>query len=154
MTTSANFLGRLSIKRKLILVNMATTLSALVVASAIFGLYDYLTWKQALLAKLIAVSDVVGGNSAAAITFDDPKAAREILGSLRAQAAIRGAAIYDDNARLVASFDRSGGSYAPTCKGLGAAAVFAPGSLTVARPILLDRQTIGVACVESDYSEL
>jgi signal transduction histidine kinase/ActR/RegA family two-component response regulator len=152
--TTATILGRLSIKRKLILVNMATTLTALVVASAIFGLYDYLTWKQALLAKLIAVSDVVGGNSAAAITFDDQKAAGQILNSLRAQGAIRGAAIYDADSRLVASFDRAGGTYAPRCAGLTAGAVFAPGSLTVTRPIVLQGDTIGAACVESDYSEL
>jgi signal transduction histidine kinase/CheY-like chemotaxis protein len=154
MLSSSGFLARLSIKRKLILVNMTTTLIALVVAGAIFGLYDYLTWQQALLAKLIAVSDIVGGNSAAAITFDDKKAAGEILGRLRAQESIRGAAIYDDKSRMLASFDRSGGSYAPACDGLSAAEVFAPGSLTVTRPIVLQGETIGVACVESDYSEL
>jgi signal transduction histidine kinase/ActR/RegA family two-component response regulator len=152
--TSAGILGRLSIKRKLILVNMTTTLTALVVASAIFGWYDYMTWQHGLLAKTIAVSDVVGGNSTAAITFDDQKAAGQILSTLRAQETIRGAAIYDVNSLLVASFDRAGGTYAPFCAGLAAAAVFAPGSLTVTRPIVLQGETIGVACVESDYSDL
>ena len=107
MITSADLLGRLSIKRKLILVNMATTLIALVVAGAIFGVYDYLTWQQALLAKLIAVSDIVGGNSAAAITFDDRRRPAANPRRLRAQDAIRGAAIYDAQFRVVASFDRS-----------------------------------------------
>jgi len=36
-------LANLSIKRKLTIVTMATALSALSVASAIFGVYDYLT---------------------------------------------------------------------------------------------------------------
>ena len=104
-------------------------------------------------AKLTAVTDVVGGYSAAAITFDDRAAAAEILVRLRAQPAIRGAAIYDATCR---SWRRS----------IGAAALCAPlresrrrrrlhvAGLTVTRPIVLQNETIGLACVESDFSEL
>ena len=147
-------LANLSIKRKLTIVTMATALIALLVASAIFGIYDYLTSRRALVAKLTAVTDIVGGNSAAAVTFDDGAAATDILGRLRAQPAIRGAAIYDANLHVVAWFDRAGGPYTPRCTGLNADAVFTSNSLTVARPIVLQNEIIGVACVESDFSEL
>jgi two-component system sensor histidine kinase/response regulator len=147
-------LANLSIKRKLTIVTMATALIALLVASAIFGVYDYLTSRRALVAKLTAVTDIVGGNSAAAVTFDDGAAAADILGRLRAQPAIRGAAIYDANLQVVARFDRAGGPYTPRCTGLDADAVFTADSLTVSRPIVLQNEIIGVACVESDFSEL
>ena len=133
---------------------MATALSALSVASAIFGVYDYLTSRLALAAKLTAITDVVGGYSAAAVMFNDRAAAAENLVRLRAQPAIRGAAIYDSNLQVVASFDRSGGTYAPRCGSLAGDAVFTSTGLTVARPIMLQNETIGLACVESDFSEL
>jgi two-component system, sensor histidine kinase and response regulator len=151
---TARALANLSIKRKLTIVTMATALIALLVASAIFGAYDLMTSRRALLTKLTAVTDIVGGNSAAAITFDDRAAAAEILARLRVQPAIRGAALYDASMRVVASFDRAGGTYVPSCQGLDAAAVFTTDSLTVARPISLQNEVIGIACVESDFSEL
>ena len=147
-------LANLSIKRKLTIVTMATALSALSVASAIFGVYDYRTSRLALAAKLTAITDVVGGYSAAAVMFNDRAAAAENLGRLRAQPTIRGAAIYDSNLQVVASFDRSGGTYTPRCGSLAGDAVFTSTGLTVARPIVLQNETIGLACVESDFSEL
>jgi len=150
----ARTLANLSIKRKLTIMTMATAITALLVAGAIFGVYDYFTSRRALVAKLTAVTDIVGGNSAAAITFDDRAAAAEILSRLQSHPAIRGAAIYDANLDVVAAFDTTGGSYTPRCTSLAADAVFSQDSLTIARPIVLQNETIGIACVESDFSEL
>ncbi len=143
----------LSIRRKLMVLMMAVALVALLVASAVFGAYDYLASRRALEAKVAAVAQIVGGNSAAAITFDDRAAAAGILAQLREQPALRGAAIHDEAGRLIAAFDRAGAGYHPAC-GTGAAEFEGPDSLIVSRPILLGGQTIGVACVESDFSEL
>ena len=143
----------LSIRHKLTVLMMATALVALLVASAVFGAYDYMASRRSLEAKVAAVAEIVGGNSVAAITFDDPAAAAGILSRLRAQPALRGAAIYDQAGRLVASFDRADAGYQPTC-GTGAGAVQSRDALIVTRPIGLGGQVIGVACVESDFSEL
>jgi signal transduction histidine kinase/DNA-binding response OmpR family regulator len=152
MTTRV--LANLSLKTKLTVVTMVTALTALLVASAIFGAYDYVASRRALVAKLSAVTDIVGGNSAAALTFDDRRAAVEILSRLREQPAVRGAALYDATLHVFASFDPLGGSYVPTCASLQAGARFTGESLTVTRPIVLQGETIGAACVESDFSEL
>ena len=143
----------LSIRRKLTALMMATASVALLVASTVFGAYDYLASRRALETKVAVVTEIVGGNSAAAITFDDPAAAASILARLRDQPAVRGAAILDQAGRLVASFDRADAGYHPPCAA-NASAVRVPGALIVTRPIVLDGQTIGVACVESDFSEL
>jgi len=143
----------LSIRRKLTILMMATAFVAMVVASAVFGAYDYLASRRALEAKVAAVAEIVGGNSAAAITFDDPAAAASILERLRAQPALRGAAINDAGGRLLASFDRDDAGYRPPCAA-SAAEVRSGNSLIVSRPITLSGQVIGVACVESDFSEL
>jgi len=144
---------RLSIRRKLTALMMLTAFVALVVASAVFGAYDYLTSRQALATKVAAVAEIVGGNSAAAITFDDPAAAASILERLREQPALRGAAIHAADGRLVAAFDRDDAGYRPACVP-GEGEVRGDDALVVSRPIALAGQVIGVACVESDFSEL
>jgi signal transduction histidine kinase/CheY-like chemotaxis protein len=142
-----------SIRRKLTALMMTTALVALLVASAVFGAYDYVVSRRALEAKVSAVAEIVGGNSAAAITFDDSAAAESILARLRDQPALRGAAIRDRSGRLIASFDRADGGYQPPCADR-ADAKRGRDSLIVTRPIVLDGMAIGVACVESDFSEL
>ena len=147
-------LANLSIKRKLTIVTMATALIALFVATAIFGVHDYLTSRQALVTKLTAVADIVGGYSTAAVTFNDRVAAADVLRRLQTQRAIRGAAIYDARLQLVASFDRTGGALVPRCGNLDAPIHFTSAAVTVARPIVLQNEVIGVACIEADFSEL
>ena len=147
-------LRNLSIRRKLTIVTMATALTALLVAGGIFGAYDFVTSRRALLEKISAVADIIGDNSAAALTFDDSRAAAAILARLRTQSSIRGAALYDAQMRVFASFDPTGRGYAPRCTALAPGATFGADSLIVARPILLQKEAIGVACVESDYSEI
>jgi two-component system, sensor histidine kinase len=142
-----------SIRLKLTILMTTTALVALLVAGAIFGAYDYLASRRALVTKMIAVSEIVGGNSAAAITFDDSAAATAILARLSGQPAIRAAVILNAQGDAVASFARDGGEYRPSC-GRQSSAVLGEDSLIVARPIKLDGEVIGVACVESDYSEL
>jgi hypothetical protein len=69
----------LSIKRKLTLVTMTTSTAALVVASVMFGVFDRVTSNQSTVKQLTTMADVIGGNSAAALTFDDASAGSEIL---------------------------------------------------------------------------
>ncbi len=146
-------LKRLSIRRKLTALMMVTAFVALLAASAVFGAYDYLTSRQALATKVSAVAEIISGHSAAAITFDDPAAAASILERLRDQSALRGAAIYASDGRLVAAFDRANAGYRPNCTA-GASEVLGDDALVVSRTIVLAGQVIGVACVESDFSEL
>jgi signal transduction histidine kinase/CheY-like chemotaxis protein len=151
MTTQP--LASLSINRKLTLVTMATALAALLVASAIFGAYDYVTSRRALVTKLTAVADIAGANSAAALTFEDQQAAGDILARLRPQAGIRGVALYDHDDRLFASFDPAGGDHAPRCA-TPEGAEFARQSLRVGRIIEVQGEIVGRICLESDFSEL
>jgi two-component system, sensor histidine kinase len=145
--------GNQSIDRKLTLVTMATALAALLVASAIFGAYDFVTSRRALVAKLAAVAEIAGENSAAAMTFDDGEAGIAILARLGPQSGLRGAALYDRTGRVFAWFDPTGGFYVPVC-GTGHGSSFAGGALRVARPITFRGERVGSICVESDFSEL
>jgi two-component system sensor histidine kinase/response regulator len=143
-----------SIKRKLTLVNMLTTAAALVVAGSMLAAYDYAASRAAIVQKLIVLADIAGGNSTAAMTFGDREAAREILARLGVQPSVRRAAILEPGMQVFAAFARETTAAAPGCTGVGANVRFASDALIVTRPIVLDGETIGAACLESDLSEL
>jgi two-component system, sensor histidine kinase len=146
-------LQSLSIRRKLTALMTLTALVALLVASVIFGAYDLVASRRALIARIIAVTDIVGGNSAAAIAFDDREAATQILARLEGQQAVRASVIRDAGGRTVAAFNRTGDGYEPAC-GPGPSLDQMRDRLVIARPIVLEGETIGSACIEADYSEL
>jgi signal transduction histidine kinase/AmiR/NasT family two-component response regulator len=146
-------LHHLSIGRKLVVLMTATAFVALLAASVVFGLYDYATSMRSLITRVTAIADIVGGNSAAAITFDDQPAAEAILARLRDQPEIRLAAIRTAAGRVIATFDRNGSGTASACPA-GAGVVRGEDRLTVSRPIVHDGETIGFACVASDFSEI
>src|SRR5258705_8104041 len=146
-------IGRLSIKRKLTFVTMTTSMAALVVASVMFGVFDHVTSRQSAVRELTTMADVIGGNSAAALTFDDASAGSEILSRLGVQTSIVRAAVYDAKGRIFTTYDRNRG-WLPLICGTETKPVFTADSLTVARPIQLGREQIGTVCLESNLQEV
>jgi len=74
----------MSIRRKLTLLMMLTSVVALLLACGSFLTYDVATFRRKLALELTVLADVIGSNSTAALTFDDAGAARDALGALRA----------------------------------------------------------------------
>jgi signal transduction histidine kinase/DNA-binding response OmpR family regulator len=144
----------LSIRRKVTLVNMATAAAALIVATTLLAAYDYTATRSAIVAKLVVMADIAGGNSTAAMTFGDRQAAGEILARLGAQPSVRTAAIYDRRLHVFAAFARERPGAGPACMGLAPDVRFTADAVVVTRPIVLDGEIIGAACLESDLSEL
>jgi two-component system, sensor histidine kinase len=146
-------LGALSFRRKLVLLMTATAVVALLAASVVFGVYDYHASMRSLLIRVTAIADIVGGNSAAAVAFDDREGAAAVLSRLAGQAEVRAAAIRDAGGRAVATFDRGGGPAGAACPSEPGVREIA-GGLAVSRAIVLDGEVIGTACVAADFSEI
>jgi signal transduction histidine kinase len=96
-----------SIRQKLALMVLATTLTALLVAGIALVVYDLRLYRQAGISDLMTQADIVGRASAAALAFDDPRAATENLLTLKAKPGITSAAIYNAKGRIFARY-RSG----------------------------------------------
>ena len=75
----------LSIRRKLTLIVMVTTWTAILLACGAFLAFDIHTARQSRVRDLETLAEVLGSNSTAALTFNDPAAAREVLQSLAAK---------------------------------------------------------------------
>jgi hypothetical protein len=72
----------LSINVKLILLVLASSGTALLLALAVL-VFNYITLiRESKIQQLSALANVLGANSTAALSFDDPAAARELLSSL------------------------------------------------------------------------
>jgi methyl-accepting chemotaxis protein len=142
------------IKRKLMLVIMLTSTAALLVATAAVAAFSWKTVRRALANDLEAVADIVGANSTAAISFNDPKTAQETLSSVKTRPEIVSARIYDRKGKVLAKYDRD----AAVNSGKGAAentvGVAEPGRyLEITRPIWLDGEIIGRVQLQADLQQ-
>src|ERR1700722_20336391 len=79
---------------------------ALLVASAVFTLYDRSTFLQAKMEDLKASAQMVGSNSTAALTAGDSNSGGEILSALHAKQNVVNACIYDKDGKIFASYSR------------------------------------------------
>ena len=79
-------IGR-SIRYKLVMVVLATTTIALLVAGAALVIYDLRTYQEAWVTDLSTQAEILGRASAPALAFNDPKSAREYLALLKVRPA-------------------------------------------------------------------
>src|SRR5215470_17730370 len=100
-------LMNLSIKRKLMLITMLTSIAALVLFSASFLLYDLVSFRHFLSSDLATQADIIGYNSAAAMAFKDEGAATFTLTALKAKEDITAAALYGRDGKIFASYVRT-----------------------------------------------
>ena len=112
-----------SIRQKVMLVVLVTTVSALLVAAAAMLLYETRAYRAAAIEDLRTQADIVARASAAALSFDDPVAAKENLALLRVRPQILGAVIEAPGGRHFADYR------APDLPA-GRALRFEPGDLT------------------------
>jgi signal transduction histidine kinase/ActR/RegA family two-component response regulator len=101
-------IGQRSIRTKLVTIVMSTTLAALAVSVGTVVAYDLRGYQHALLNDLSTQAELVGHMTSAALSFDDPRLARENLAMLRSRPTLRAAAIYDEHGALFASYLRPG----------------------------------------------
>jgi PAS domain S-box-containing protein len=128
---------------------------ALIVASAVFTLYDRTTFLRAKAAELIVAAKMIGSNSTAALTFHDTKSAREILSALQAKQHIVYACIYDSDGKVFAKYSQD-----PTEPGFCPPPSQREGSTVVARRmvlfqnIVLNGDSIGTIYIEADLADV
>src|SRR4051812_34302033 len=97
-------LQNISIRRKLTVITMLTTGLALLLACGSFVIYDLLTFREEMVKELTSMTDIIGANSTAALSFGDQADATGTLASLRSQPAILGARVIAADGKIFASY--------------------------------------------------
>lgn len=94
----------LPIRRKLMLILLATSIVVMLLMRGAFFTYEYLTFRQATVRQLSMLGEILSANSTAALAFDNPADARETLAALAAEPHVLVAALYDRNGRFFAGY--------------------------------------------------
>jgi signal transduction histidine kinase len=147
-------LRNVPIRRKLMLIAMATTGGALLLAGAALIYFNQVRFKQDLASDLATLADIVGQNCTGSLSFQNPDDANEALQALRPQHSIVAAAVYDDQGRLFASYAPQAGTSFPARPPRGKISELQSDALVVFQPIDLKGQTIGTVYLRSNLAAL
>ena len=144
-----------SIRARLMLIGMATSLSSLLLAAVAFVLVDRYRDRRGLVEDVSTIARLVADRSTAALAFDDPGLATENLSALRIKPAVTAACIYAADGSVFAEyrsprapeyrFPRAEDE--PTHR-------FEAGHLALFEPIVLDGTRIGTVHVRASLREL
>ncbi|MBZ5607998.1 MAG: response regulator [Acidobacteriia bacterium] len=102
-----------SLRRKLISIMSAGSVLTALIAAAAFTWWDLNRFWEWTASELTAMASVVGDQVGPAVVLKDPKAAAEILASLRSDSRIREAVLYDARGACFAAFQREPGGRCP-----------------------------------------
>jgi signal transduction histidine kinase/ActR/RegA family two-component response regulator len=99
-----------SVRSKLILMAVSTTLVALLSAAIAMLLFDVRAFQRYWVDDLMTQADIMASVTAPALAFNDAKAAQQSLAVLRVRPQILGAAVYANNGTLFASYSHEPGA--------------------------------------------
>jgi signal transduction histidine kinase len=141
-----------SVRIKLILTALTTTFVALVVATVAMLVYDLKSFQRGWVDDLTTQAVLVATASAPAISFNDPRAARQNLGLLRVRPEIQAGAIYTANGALFASYVQSPAELPalPQHPGQPGYAIEG-GRMVVTHPIMDEGERIGTVYLSATY---
>lgn len=143
------------IRRKLSIIVMLATWASLVSAALATAAYQIVGYHDGMVHSMSSIALMIGDNSAAAMSFNDPMAARQTLQSLSAHPHITGAALYDARGRLFATYEAPGRAapfVAPPVQPEGHR--FKVNAFELFRGVTLAGESAGTVYVESDLKEI
>ena len=95
------------IRRKLMLILLATSIVVMLLMRGVFFTYELFTFREATVRQLTTVSQMLAANSTAALAFENQDDAKEVLAALQADPHVVAAALYDLNGELFARYPAS-----------------------------------------------
>ena len=145
----------ISIRRRSMRVVMTTTLLALLLSATALLLYELRTYRASWTQDLRTQADLVAQASLTALSFDDPRVARENLALLRLRPQIEAAALYDARGRRFAAYTAAGQPELPLAQAeLEAGHGFSGEQFELHQPIVQQGETLGVVVVRAHYDVL
>src|ERR1035437_3025306 len=134
---------------------MGTVCTALLLACVPVLVYDHIVLYETARNDLRILVEIFATNSEAALTFDDPKAAGELLSGLKARRSIEFAAIYSANGKVFASYSRDHRQrQSPLPHFETITGRFEGHRLKLFKPILAGDRSIGTIYFEADLGEV
>ena len=147
-------LHNLPIRRKLMTIILLTSGVVSLLTCAAFFAYDFLTFRQSLVAIYTIRSQIIATNSTAALAFENEADAREVLSALRADPHVVAAGLYDRNGRWFARYPTgrpdTGLPLVPGVEGFR----FEGSRLVAVTPVVQGARRLGTLYLQSDLTAL
>ncbi|HKW99844.1 MAG TPA: ATP-binding protein [Bryobacteraceae bacterium] len=141
----------ISIRRKLLLINVLTTSTALVMASTAFITYERMRFQEDIARQLGTVADVVGANVRAPLAAGDGAGIGAVLQGLALEPRILAACVYGADRNALACYARERWAESVFPAKLAVSGIeLRNGDLLVSRPILDRGKTIGTLWMRFD----
>ena len=144
----------MTIRQKLIAIQLFTALTVLVIASGILLSREIRSVRASMVSSLSSTAAVVGENSASTLVFFDKRSAEQVLLSLRAENQISAASIYDAEKRLFATYTRDPDTTVDFPEAEPRSHRFREGVLELFQPITRGEQLLGTVFIRADLNQL
>jgi len=146
-----------TIKEKLIAVVMVVCTLVLACAGTVFIVRGQTAYLKYTSQNLSTLAELIAVNSKAALTFQDPKDAEEILSTLRNEPSVTFGSVYNRRGQVLATYHRddtshknhqSGSLLSPYISGIG------DDFLTVLKVVVLDDEIVGTVRLQADLNPM
>jgi signal transduction histidine kinase/FixJ family two-component response regulator len=143
-----------SVRTKLRLLTTTAVSAALLAVCAAFVANDVATTRGAMNRQLTALATVLGANATAALEFDDPDTAQELLRSLSRQPSVELACLFDRGGTLFATYARRQAAGLDVSHISNTAVVHIPrGRIQVIREVVEQGEAVGSILLRADMKE-
>src|SRR5262245_32406596 len=142
----------LPIRRKLLLMTLASSATALILVAGGFLAWDVTQFRSELVQDMDAQSVIVAENSAAPLTFGDNEAASENLAVLRLRPHVQVGCLYSRDGQLFATYHRTTGAGCPLEP--PTESVFDMTSYRAVSEVTMGTTLLGTLYVERDLDDL
>jgi len=143
----------LSIRGKLMAVILLTSAAGMLLMGMALLTYDWFVLRRLIQNNTTALADVVAENSTATLVYKNATEAEEGLRSLAAQPQILGAALYDDQGQLFASYVQPGAEVELPAVAQPVGGRYARGQYHLFRPVVQDGKRMGTIYVDRSLAE-
>lgn len=143
----------LSIRGKLTVIVMTSTCFALLLAVVALGFFEALNIRSQLRDDALTTARIIANNCTAVLSFEDPKAAAEVLAALRADQHLGAAVIYNAKGKPLACYQREGWTLPFSAAPAAEYANDIPHGIEVAQFVLLGGKPVGAVVLQLDDGE-
>ena len=149
-----NIFGKMSLKQKITALILAASCLVLLLSSTIFVGSQVITYKRLTVSELNAVAGIIASNVSAAVVFDDPASAEEMLRVLGAKPGLVWARILRPDGSLFAAHEARPGGAGASGVPDWAAVKMLDSLIDLRVPIRLDGETIGTLHLRADLTQM
>jgi len=147
-----------SISRKLTLLTVLASATAVVCASVAFFAFDFSVSKRDMLQRLDVQAQIIGYNCVTPLVFNDPKAAENTLAALRAAPHIQFAGVYTPSGKFFAGYWRKQGQNKRPPPLISASQIrnrwLLDSPFELVHGIVFDQKPVGTIYIQFDTQEL